>query len=259
MIRLQMLFAACACAAIPGSEQLWLKQDVRFILIGEMHGTNEGPGIFGDLVCAAGSTSRPIIVGIEHSHEEQGAIDAFMAPSNHEESRRALLLKQDWKALDGRSSRAMLLLLETLRALKLNGRIAEVVAFSDHARTGEPAEKGEERMASPLIAAARHQPRALVIALSGSVHASKRSFTELGSYSTMAMFLPSHETLSLYIADQGGEAWNCQDNECKPHALGPSGGFRRGVVLSKGEGLAAGFDGWLSTGLKATASFPAVR
>jgi hypothetical protein len=68
----------------------------------------------------------------------------------------------------------------------------------------------------------------------------------------MAMLLPAGETLSLWIADRGGEAWTQTGQGC-----GASGGLRRGVTLSRGEGILAGYDGLLSTGARATASLPA--
>jgi hypothetical protein len=244
------------CAGVPGTDQLWRKRHLRFVLVGEMHGTNEGPTIFGDLVCAAGLSKRPIVVGIERPREEQEAIDAFMSSSNHEAAVQALLSKRGWNQLDGRSSRAMLSLLEKLRVLKLKGQVSETVAFSGLAVSETPA-KSEERMASVLMAAGSRYPDALVIALTGNIHASKQAFAEI-SYSMMARFLPAAETLTLYVADRGGEAWNCQADGCRPHPMGSSGGLRRGVVLSKGKGPSAGYDGHISTGLRASASFPAI-
>ena len=245
------------CGDLPGVNRLWSNSRVRFILAGEMHGTNETPAIFGDLVCAAGTSNRPIVVGIEHSVADQEAIDAFMSSSDHEAAVRTLLSRRTWTTFDGRSSGAMLILFEKLRALKARGQIAEVVAFDD-SRSGEDPATGEARMAAAMMAAADRHPNALVIALTGNVHASKRVFPEIGSYPLMAMLLPPAETLSLFVADRGGEAWNGMNDGCGPHTVGASGGVRRGVVLSKGEGALAGYDGRLSTGLRTAASFPAV-
>lgn len=252
-------FAAPAprCAEIPGVDRLWSDSHVRFVLAGEMHGTNETPALFGDLVCAAGASKRPIIVGIEHPAEEQEAMDAFMNSTDHETAVRMLLSRRTWNTFDGRSSRAMLALFQRLRALKASGRIAEVVAFDD-SRPGEPDAQREARMAAALAAAAERRPKALVIALTGNVHASKEILQEIGPYPLMAMHLPRAETLSLFVADRGGEAWNSMNGGCGPHPVDASGGVRRGVVLSKGEGTLAGYDGRLSTGLPATASLPAI-
>ena len=263
-----MLFALClawngytetrpSCEPLPHIEDLWASPGLRFILVGELHGTNETPAVFRDLVCAAASSGRPVVVGVERGAGEQEAIDAFMAPADHEAATNALLAKSGWSTLDGRSSRAMLMLLEDLRALKLNGRISDVVAFD--ARADLPPASGEQRMASTLIAAAGHHPNALVLALTGNLHASKKLVEGFGAYPFMAMLLPAEQTLSLFVAGRGGEAWNSQDGECRPHRQGATGGPQRGVVLSQNAAPMPGYDGVLSTGLADTASFPAVK
>lgn len=267
LIRLRLavgLFAAtswCAgadpvCAEIPGADQVLGRSGLRFLLAGEMHGTNEGPEIFGDLVCIAGQGKRAIAVGIERPGGEQGAIDAFLDAADHEAARAALLSHKGWHVLDGRSSEAMLALLEKLRGLKRQGRIQAVIALDD-SRPGDSSAQREERMAARLTEAASERPGGLVMALTGNVHASRKAIAEIGTYPLMGMLLPAGETLSLWIADQGGEAWTQMDGECGPHPFGASGGARRGVTLSRGEGILAGYDGLLSTGARVTPSLPA--
>jgi len=244
------------CKPIAGTEQLWSKPALRFVVAGEMHGTNETPAIFKDLVCSADGLKRPIIVGVEL--REQVAIDRFMASTNRDLAADALLSKGEWHDSDGRTSQAMLMLLEDLRALKLGGAVSGIVAFSVW-RLGETAAKGEKRMASALLAAARRHPNALVIALTGNVHACKKMLPGVGSYPLMASFLPSAETVSLFVTDRGGEAWNCQGDGCRSHKLSSSGGLQREIKLSPSASPLPGYDGVLSTGLHATASPPALH
>lgn len=243
--------------ALPGAGTLYSRPDLRFVLVGEMHGTVESPAIFRDLVCAATSSKRPIVVGIERSTREQKAIDTFMAPGNHEAAISALLAERGWNVFDGRSSRAMLMLLEALRPLKLEGRISEIVAFDD-ARAGESPAQGEQRMASALIAAADRHKNALVIALTGNLHASK-TLIEGFVYPWIAMLLPTAQTVSLFVTDKGGEAWNQMEDGCRPHKQSSSGGAQRGIVLSESAAPIPGYDGVLPTGLTSTASSPAVK
>jgi hypothetical protein len=241
------------CSPIPGAEQLWARSGLRFVLVGEMHGTTETPAIFGDLVCSARATKRTIIVGVEL--REQQALEVFMGAENHDADVKELLSTAEWKRDDGRTSTAMLALVQELRALRVNGLVSGIVAFSaSHA--GESAAKGEERMAAAILRAADRNPEALVIVLTGNVHACKQILPEVGSYRLMASFLPPAQTVSLVVTDRGGQAWNCQNGTCGPNALGPSGGVSRGVKLMSPH---AGFDGVLSTGLAATASSPASR
>jgi hypothetical protein len=253
--------AACAqsssvCQPLPGADALWSKPGVRFILLGEMHGTTEAPALFRDLVCAAAAGKRPVVVGVERSSREQAAIDTFMRADGHAAAVDALLAERGWGGFDGRSSRAMLTLLEALRILKLEGKVSEVLAL-DGSRPDDPDAVREQCMASALIAAAGRHPNALVLALTGNVHASKRLIEGFGSYPFMAMLLPATQTISLFVADKGGEAWT-QEGGCGPHKLRSTGGDRRGITLSETTSPLPGFDGTASTGLAATASTPAI-
>jgi hypothetical protein len=241
------------CSPVPGAEQLWTRSEVRFVLVGEMHGTAEAPAIFADLVCSAREAKRPIVVGIEL--REQHALDVFIASGNSAAGLQELLSAEEWKGRDGRTSAAMLMLIEQLRALKLRGVVSGVVAFAAW-RPDESSAKGEERMASALLTAAARNPDALVIALTGNLHACKKALPEVASYRLMASFLPPAQTVSLAVTDRGGQAWNCQGGACGPHSLDSSGGVRRGVSLASPH---PAYDGVLSTGLPATASLPASR
>ena len=100
---------------------------------------------------------------------------------------------------------------------------------------------------------------ALVVALTGNLHASKKLIAEFGSYPLMAMLLPAARTVSLFVTDRGGEAWNQMEDGCRPHKQSPTGGERRGVVRSGTAAPIPGFDGVLSTGLAASALFPAIE
>jgi hypothetical protein len=179
-----------------------------------------------------------------------------MRAGNIEAAKHELLAKEEWsKHPDGRTSQAMLALLEGLRVLKMEGAISRVVAFSA-APPGESGAKREEHMASPLLMATKADPDAVVIALTGNLHGSKKTLPRFG-YPFMASFLPASETVSLFVADRGGEAWNCQSDGCGPHKLKSSGGDQRGIVLSETASPLSGYDGVLSTGETASASPPA--
>jgi hypothetical protein len=244
-----------SCVGISGTVQLWSRPGIRFTVVGETHGTAETPALFRDLVCSAVSAKRPILVGLELT--DQHSIDGFMRPGNDEAAVTNLLAAKEWSRADGRSSHAMLTLLRELRAFKLKGLISGVVAFAD-TFPRESAAQGEKRMAAALQAAANKNPDALIIALAGNVHACKGTLPDVGPDPLMASYLPAAETVSLFVTDSGGEAWNCQGGGCGPHELGSSGGNQRGIALSPAASPLPGYDGVLSTGLKATASSPAI-
>ena len=260
--RLTLFIASCvvlvanaeerdSCSPIPGAERLWARSELRFVLVGEMHGTNETPAVFGDLVCSASETKRTIIAGLEV--RDQQALNRFMDSKNRETSVKELLSTDEWKGTDGRASSAMLVLVERLRSLKADGLLSRVIAFS---ASGGSAAQDEEAMSSALLRASTANPGALVIVLTGNVHASKQELAEVGSYRLMGSFLPPAQTVSLLVTDRGGEAWNCQDGSCGPHTLASSAGANREITLISPH---AGYDGVLSTGLSVTASKPANR
>ena len=260
--RLTLFIASCvvlvasaeerdSCSPIPGAERLWARSELRFVLVGEMHGTNETPAVFGDLVCSASETKRTIIAGLEV--RDQQALNRFMDSTNRETSLKELLSTDEWKGTDGRASSAMLVLVERLRSLKADGLLSRVIAFS---ASGGSAAQDEGAMSSALLRASTANPGALVIVLTGNVHASKQELAEVGSYRLMGSFLPPAETVSLLVTDRGGEAWNCQDGSCGPHTLASSAGVNREITLISPH---VGYDGVLSTGLSVTASKPANR
>jgi hypothetical protein len=212
---------------------------MRFVIVGEIHGTAEAPAIFGELVCAAVASGRPVVVGLERLPAEEDAL--------RNGSREAVVALQGWQHFDGRSSAAMLELVMRLREMKL----AELVGF---AADGAPtAGVREERMAAALEAASKRHHGALVIALTGNLHGSKKPIEGFGNYPFMAMLM--QDTVSLLISDRGGTAWTSTNGECAPHAIKGAGSDRREIVMGKAR--MAGYDGELSTGAAATASDPA--
>lgn len=143
------------CASLPGAEQLWTRPGLRFIIVGEMHGTTEAPAIFADLICWAREVKRPIIVGIEL--RDQPALDIFFMGSGNDGPRiRELLSAEEWKGRDGRTSTAMLTLLERLRVLKGVGIVSEVVAFSTP-NADDSASRGDQYIETAIGAGYRFQ------------------------------------------------------------------------------------------------------
>jgi uncharacterized iron-regulated protein len=66
------------------------KPGLRSVLVGENHGTREGPAIFADLSCAAiRESNRPIVVALEMN--EQAPIDAYFRASGQGSSEKVLL------------------------------------------------------------------------------------------------------------------------------------------------------------------------
>ena len=241
-----------SCASIAGTSRLWARPGVRFVIVGEVHGTAEMPALFRDLVCSAFKTKRPILVGVELSGQHQ--MDLFTGSTDDEAAVRQFTSAKEFGPQDGRGSSAMLALLQALRSFRRRGLISGIVAFADSSPQDSPAQ-GEKRMAEALATA--NIPNALTIVLTGNAHACKAILPDVASYPFMASFLPPAGTVSLLVIDRGGEAWNCQDGICGPHTLTPRKGNARRVTLTPDASPLPGYDGVLSTGIKSTPSPPA--
>ncbi len=251
--------ASTGCNPIPGASQLWSNPSTRYILVGEMHGTQEHPAIFGDLVCAAADSGREIIVGLERPTSEQPEIDVLLDSKNPTQATSELLKKPMWSTLDGRSSQAMVMLLDRLRTYKASGKVKEVIAFD--AGVNDESAARDRKMGNFLQGVASRNPNALILVLTGNLHPLKAAMKEFG-YPFMGMFLPADQVKSLLVIDKGGTAWLWMKNGCDVHSLPSTNGTERGVFLDPKRAPAwapvFGYDGVLSTGKSITASLPAI-
>jgi hypothetical protein len=247
------------CPVLPGSSALFDPPRAKVIWVGETHGSTEEPQLFGDLVCAASASRRPVVVALERAAVEQPAWDAFLSSNGGPASEAALL--SAWSpARDGRSSLAMLLLAPRLRRLKAEGRIVAVrMVVPDWTKLPREqfAERYEAQMAGAVAEAESIAPNALVVVYSGSAHA-KKDFVTGGAerYRSAAAHLPAAEVVSVLVRSGPGTAWFCEDDDCGPHDFpSPAGGeHRRGVVVAAGE---EGVDATAYTGTGTTVSPPA--
>lgn len=253
-----LLSTATTCAPPEGSDALW-RDDVRFVAVGEMHGTNQAPSAFAELVCEAAKRG-PVAVALEFPVQMQPVFDAFMAEPDANKARDLVLAYEygPFRFHDGRGSEAMLAMLQRLRVLKQTGADLRVLAtVPDSPRVpGFPQSYAELDRAHLWSVAARAAPDRRMMILVGSVHAEKarRVGSPLG-LPAAAHFRPE-EVLSLFVAHQGGEAWTCVD-DCGVHPVAAAEPARqRGIVMAaEADGT---FDGYLALG-PTTASPPVSR
>lgn len=250
------LAAPTACTPVPGVEALW-KDEIRYVVVGEMHGTTETPAAFADLVCAA-RDKGPVTVALEFSEGMQPMLDAFMAAESNEAARAILAAYPHGPFVhhDGRGSVAMLDLLLRLRAMQRETPSLKVVAFApDSPRVqGFSQSYYDLDMGHRLATAARKAPGSRMLVLVGNIHAQRKTIERM-NLTPAVVHLPSAEVVSLYVAQQGGTSWNCRGDGCGPVPLPASyDEAARGVIVQTyGDGA---FDGVLALG-PTTASEPA--
>lgn len=165
----------------------------------------------------------PVLVGVEHSPDNQGALDAYLASDGGETARATLLKAPAWDEAGSRGSQAILDLIEQVRLVKAAGADVRLVAF-DHV-IGEPgtSEPRERAMAGHLATALASVPGARVVALTGLGHADKEGFvSSTPPFRSMAQFLPAERTLSLAFSRTGGEATMCRGGAGGLHLRGRS-------------------------------------
>jgi hypothetical protein len=193
------------------------------LLLGELHGTAEIPGFVGNLVCEASLSGSEVQVGLEIPTEEQLRIDSFLASTGSPQDRQALLEGDFWRRSlqDGRSSRAMIDLLDSIRRLRASG--ARINVFSFDVATRVPDRDGE--MAKKIMTVHAQAPSSLFILLTGNLHAMKQKAT-IGSTELVPMgfhlFEAGAQVRSLNSAYPPGTAWACMGtgtNACGLHDI----------------------------------------
>lgn len=152
-------------------------QSHRLLLLGELHGTVESPGLLADLLRDQ-PPNRPIRLGLEWPVELQSKVDAYFRSQGTAADRAAFAAGRDWTYYDGRMSRAWLALIDTLRVLHRQGR--DVQVFTMEPAYGTPADVAaaggylrvkEAGMANAIQEQLKHAPPgALVAALMGNYH-----------------------------------------------------------------------------------------
>ena len=259
---LAISLAVAGCAPIEGSAAILGDPAARYVIFGELHGTTESPALFGDLVCAA-AEKGPVVIALEMPREDQPLLDAYLASRGDASARKTLLGSPFWSSGDGRSSEAMLVLIERLRQLKQAKRIAAVVTVVDP-KAFDPRDKSayERALAQAWQRGLEGRRGARLFALVGNIHAIAGEIRlDIGmGYGAAASFLPRGETVTLSYADAGGTAYICTGNppSCGPQLIGVvRDGSSRGIHKSPPTAIPRQWDYLYSTGMPFTASSPA--
>jgi hypothetical protein len=247
-----------SCSPVPGADQIWSKPSVHWVFIGELHGSNETPAAFRDLVCDAIAQGKHVTVALERPTSEQTALDNILTARDLATAKQSLLRLPGWKEVpDGRGSEAMLRLLLSLRELRKLQPDLKVVAF-DAPYTGTSPGARDEALGHALLALRPAKPNNLVLILTGNLHAMQASKR---GYDLAAMYLPPKEILSLEVTDRGGETWSQDATDgCGPFKGGVGDKDAKkpyGIFLDPSLAPFGKVDGVLSLGVPLTSSAPA--
>lgn len=249
--------AAATCSPVPGADQIWSRGSARWVWIGETHGSNEIPTVFGELVCDALSKGRRVTVALERPFEEQSALDGILSGKELSSARTVLLNQPGWReGIDGRASQSMLRLLITLRELHKQYPALRVFAM-EGPWAGAVGER-DEAMGHALLSLKDKRPKDLILVLTGNMHAME---APLFGFNTAAMYLPRQELLSLEVTNErGGKSWMSARDGCGALPGGvPDKEKNRhyGAYLDPSFAPVGKVDGILALGVPLTASPPA--
>ena len=227
--------ASCG-APIEGASPLLVPGGL--VLLGELHGTREIPAFAADLACLAAARGLAVRLGVEIPITNGDAIARFVNGPEDPASRAALLALPHWARAqqDGRSSEALVALLERARALRAGGADLTVFAF-DAPDEGADWNDRDATMARSVLAQASASPHALTLVLTGDLH----GWTVPGlPWDETAIPMGVHvlrarpDARSLRARSPGGTAWACAP-ECGVMSVegDPSLGTARRVSLGE--------------------------
>lgn len=207
----------------------------RVLLIGEIHGTVEAPGHVAELAQCVAAAGHAVRVGLEIPRDEQARIDQYLRSAGIGEDRSALLAGDFWQReyQDGRSSTAMLALIESLRRLALKADVG-VLAFDQpsYAR-GDDSER-EAAMAALLEPALRAAADARWLVLAGNLHTRVSPGAPWDpDHQFLGYRLRSYQPYAVEFLGLGGSVYTCTDASaasCQQRVL-PSSERQSGLVL----------------------------
>jgi hypothetical protein len=231
------------------------------LLFGDIHGTRELPAFVGRVVSALAAT-QPVVLALEIPSEQVPSLPAFVASDGGPAARAAMLRDAWWRRpyQDGRSSVAMLALIDTARGLRASGARVDVVCFDPVRPPGHELDEElrEANMARALIAQRAARPDAAFVIYAGNLHVRRAAWEPRPGFAWMAMRMASAGvTLTTLDASfRKGAAWICTGNEPDTCGTRPMDG-RAGVPgIALEPSPDGGFDGRYDVG-PITASPPA--
>src|SRR5690606_13953253 len=138
------------------------------LLVGELHGTVETPRLVEQVALALAEHGQ-VIVALEWPASEQSLVDSYLAGAA---DAAAVTASAFWTTSmrDGRSSRAMLALLQSMRRARLAGARIEVLCFDGPPTSGDPDDR-EAGLAEHLRKARQDAADASMVVLTGNYHA----------------------------------------------------------------------------------------
>ncbi|MBN1204810.1 MAG: hypothetical protein JXB05_07795 [Myxococcaceae bacterium] len=184
------------------------------MLIGEQLGSSETPRVVGDAACQSAAAGLAVTLGLSIPRTEQERINRYLAspgaPGDQDELLRGPFWRRPYQ--DGRSSRAIMDLIDRIRSLRTYGLFISVVAYDTDEATGT----ARDALLSEVWEKRRKErPEELFIILAGNTHARTVEGTSWDrDFVPMARRLASNDP-GMRIFDLSyaqGRRWGCDLN-----------------------------------------------
>jgi hypothetical protein len=137
----------------------------KIILVGEVHGTNTTPELFGNIVASVASEKSKTLAVLEITQSSQNAIDEFIKTGNEAVLRNDPFFSRKYQ--DGRSSKAMVALLRRLAKLPNTTVLCMDPMDGIKTMTGQERDTGMAAFINSKRAGYDH-----TVVLSGNIHSS---------------------------------------------------------------------------------------
>ncbi len=240
------------------------------LLLADPLGTRELPMAALHMLCEATSRGLPVTLALSLPASEQPLLDTYLASGGQQQDAQTLVGESAfWRRTyqDGRSSRAMLWLVEQARRLRASGKDVALAAIDVDKAQGNAR---EAQMAEHLLAYQQGRPQAWTLVLAGGTHVRTagvswdKDYMPLGA--RLAQALPSVRALD--VGFMRGTHFACRFNvwdavECDVFSISPTKEARQKKDVASGvqlfpQPLAEGFHGRLYVGAL-SASPPALQ
>ena len=210
-------------------------------LYGEWHGAEESPSYIYELIRALSTHSaKPVAVGLEWPITDTRIIQRFLAEPDKELGYKILLQNKTLitsPIQDGRTSIAMIELIQKIKDLRLAGKDIDVFLFDiDHNKYTDNSIDREAEMAKNIYNYAKSHQRARIQILTGNIHARKNAGVPWdNNFKTMGSILKEKYNLDVYsyaFNYPAGHFWICDDkNVCGINQNGMKDYHSNSVVI----------------------------
>lgn len=214
------------------------------VILGEIHGTAEVPALVAAVLASRLATGGAVTLALEIPDSHQAALDAWLDDSARGPAAPALAGHPFWSYGDGRSSEAMLDLLEQVRRWRQAGAAVDLLAFD----VPDPSVAGalrERHMADRLEQALAKPQAPPMLVLTGNLHARRTIGNPFDpDVELMARRLRDRPALTLDVRALAGSAWICAPG-CGARELGVARPAPATGLRLFGRSSAQGYDGEL--------------